>query len=370
MLKMYCDGALIWETGSDDERYKAKDPVIVDQFRKVPTLSFTIPKTNAMYGQINPIMSRVVVEENGNIIFHGRPLTVEKTFDLREKVMCENTLGFMRDVYQYYSEKIGVSGVENPIEYLYGAILDGTPGHIGYNSLCDAGNTINLGTGYEDATRTEANLRRQNGRSPLDFVLLLSEDYPTAVWMSWAKENGNIVPYLNFAEQALIESVPLTSADDQKIVFGGNLVDLNEDIDTTNVFTQIRGYDTTHSVWFDYSQDAHVAAYGSIKIGKDFDTSGYSEASYGRTQEAKKYYDANAFPVVTRSVKAVDMVDAGVAGINRFRVGFYYDVVSPPHGINERMMCQKITRYLDKPGRSNYEFGQVKRTLTNTLAGR
>ena len=367
MLKMYCDGELIWEAGTDDDRYKAKDPVIVDQFRKVPTLSFTIPKTNAMYGSINPITSRVWVEENGNIIFHGRPLTAEKTFDLREKVMCENTLGFLRDEYQYYSTALTVQQASGQLEALYDYILNGRSGvHDGYNSLCDTGNRVLLGEGHEANERSYSTLRRKDGRSALDFVWLLASDYPTAIWCTWVYENGSVVPYLNFAEQSLMTLVPLSLADSQKIVFGKNLIDFAEDIDTTNVFTKIRGYDTTNSVWFDYQQDAHVAAYGSIKIGRDFDTSGYSEGALGRRMEAEKYYNANAFPVVTRSVKAVDAVDLG-ATVNRFRVGFYYDVVSSPHGINERMMCQKITRNLDKPGRSSYEFGSVRKTLTGSL---
>lgn len=367
MLKMYCDGELIWEAGTDDDRYKAKDPVIVDQFRKVPTLSFTVPKTNAMYGQINPITSRVWVEENGNIIFHGRPLTAEKTLDMQEKVVCESSLGFLRDTYSYYSYNYSVDQMTDPLEYIFRALLDGASStHYGYNTLCDHGNEVHFGEGHEDSARRTATLRRKDGRTALDFVWLLSVDYPSSIWLNWAKENGNIVSYLNFAEQSLIVSSPLTSADGQKIIFGKNLVDFNEDVDTTNVFTKIRGYDTTNSVWFDYQQDAHVAAYGSIKIGRDFDTSGYSEGAYGRQQLAERYYNENAFPVVTRSVKAVDAVDFG-ANVNRFRVGFYYDVIIPPHGINERMMCQKITRNLDKPGRGSYEFGSVRRTLTESL---
>ena len=366
-LRAYLDGEMIWKTGTSDKTLQIKDPKTVDQFRKVPTLSFTLPPTNAGHGEANPITSRVTVYEDGVIIFHGRPLTVERTFDRQEKIVCESSLGFLRDTYEYYREKLGVSGLANPLAYLYGAVLTGVPGHDGYNELCDSGNEVYFGVGYEDSLRTSATLRAQDGRSALDYIMILTEDYPSAIWMSWAESNGSIVSSLNFAECALMASEPLTQQDGQQVKFGKNLISLTEDIDTTKVFTKIRGYDTTHSTWFDYYVQAHVNAYGSIKIGKDFDTSGYSDGSYGRTQEAKKYYGANAYPVITRTVKALDGADLGES-INRFRVGYYYDVISAPHGINERMMCQKITRYLDDPSRSSYEFGQVKRTLTGMLA--
>lgn len=365
MLKMYCDGSLIWEAGTNDEQHMAKDPILVDELWKIPTLKFSIPKTNVAFRNINPVMSRVWVEENGEIIFYGRPLTVERTFGLQENVVCENALGFLGDTYTYSSDSPGKTGA-NPLIFLYDVILNGWTGTGGYNSQCDPGNQIQVGTGYERAGSRSAQLKMKDGRSALDFVWQLAKNYPSTVWISWAKVNGDIVSYLNFAECALMESAPLTPDDGQQILFGRNLRDIDEDIDATNIFTHIRAYDTTHSIWYDYEQAAHVAAYGTIKIGKDFDTSGYSDGSVGRQQEAEKYYNANAFPVVTRSVKAVDAVDFG-ATVNRFRVGFYYDVISAPHGINERMICQKITRNLDKPGRSTYEFGQVKKTLTGRL---
>lgn len=371
MLKMYCDGVLMWEAGTQEENLMAYDPKMTDELRKVPVLTFSVPKTNIKYGEINPFTSRILVEEDGVIIFYGRPLVVEKAFDQKAKVTCENALGFLRDVYSYNRSDYMMRESSAPITALYGIILNGLPLVItGYNPNCDQGNQILRGSGIEDSGRQEATVRLKDGRTYLDFAQLIAEDYGLTVWCSWEYENGSVVSYLNFAECALMENAPLTPADNQKIVFGKNLRDLTEDVDTLNVFTKIRGYDTTNSVWFDYKDDAHVAAYGSVTIGKDFDLSDYSSTDSNRQKVAKKYYDANAYPIVTRSVKAVDMVDAGVTGINRFRVGFYYDVVSPPHGINERMMCQKITRYLDKPGRSSYEFGQTKRTLTNTLAGR
>ena len=368
MIQMYVDGTLIWEAGSIDDEVKAYDPILTDEFLKVPTLKFTIPKTNAGWNLINPITSRIWVKENGSIIFYGRPLTIDTTFDQRKAVLCESSLGFMRDIQIKQEVNFGRNAVQDALKVLFVDVVEGSTHFIqGYNSLCDAANKIYLDEWFSDETRTSAQLDGESGaRSSLDAVWTLAKKYNCAVWASWAESGSTIIPYFNFAECALMEEYPLTPLDVQQIKFGRNLISLDEELDTTGVFTRIYAHDTTNDVWYSYQNDSHVAAYGKIVVAQDFDVSGYSDASAGRTAEAQKYYNANAYPILIRSVKAVDAVNLG-ANYRRFRVGWYYDVVSPPHGINERMMCQRIVRNLEKPGRDSYEFGQVKRTLTERL---
>lgn len=370
-FRMECDGTTIWRSESLEQRLQIKEPKLVDAWRKVPTLSFTLPRTNAGRADLAAITSRVTLWEDDEIIFHGRPISVQKKFDLSNKVVCASALGFLADPYIHLSSKINDPSPNygRPLAYLFDYILNGYSGLPGYNTVCDAGNEIALGDTYEDSGSSIAidKASESKARSHLGLIWDLCEKRPFAVWMNWEENNGAITSYINFATLSALESGAGPAINEQAIRFGVNLLDLDEQLDAGDVFTKIRGWDTTNSVWFDYSEAAHVAAYGSITIGRDFDTSGYTYGSDGRTMEARKYYDEHAYPVLSRTIRAVDRADLGES-VDRFRVGFYYDLVSEPHGLNERVQCTKITRLLDQPDRSVYEFGQTQRTLTGHIS--
>ena len=368
MIKIYADNTLIWETGTTDETLAINSPRLVDELGKVPTLSFEVPNTNVAFGQIVPLQSRIKVVENGEIIFYGRPVSSEKTFKLTEKIVCENGLGFLRDFGRYSSSNINnpVPVQVSPVFDLYAYVLD-------WYTTDSGDDTIMLTRGVEE-TRAAARLYGKDGwRSYLSMFWDLAETYPATIWLTWEESGNDILTYLHYAETSqLMRTDIVYPADvkpqDQTIQFGYTLLDLDENVDLTGVYTVLKVIDSDNSVYYTYQDADHVSEYGTIYGSTEISgiNRRWSDAAGGRTTEAKRYYDETAYPYIERTVKAIDLVDLG-ANRNRFQVGFFNRVYSPPHGVDARMQCRRIERQLDRPGHSVYEFGQVKRTLTDRL---
>lgn len=365
--RMYCDGQPVWKTGSADKTLAVRNPKYVDEIRKTASLSFTLPKINAAFSSLAPKTSLITLWEDGEIIFHGQPASVVKTLSGDLAVVCESAMGFLNN-----SSWISVTtagGTIVPIKKDHGystAVSPATSTWIEYfldmySAEASGDRPVQLGQVYSSAASVTA-------RAPVTFPtvrdMLLAFEAQNGGLLAphWSVVSGVVLTYIDYWDAAEIPT------GNQAITFGVNMLDLSDQLDEGAIFTVLTAYDSDNNNWYTYQDADHVAAYGTIHKGIEISgiNSRWSSGTLGLQTETQRYYNENAYGLRELKLKALDLSVAGV-DVSRLRVGFYNRVLSPAHGLDVEMQCQKITRLLDQPGRSVYEFGQVRRTLTGQI---
>jgi len=164
----------------------------------------------------------------------------------------------------------------------------------------------------------------------------------------------------------------------QAIEFGVNLVDIENKLDASEVFSvlvPLGGYNSEH-------QDPITIE--SVNDGKDYLEDKEAIAQYGRIVKTYKWEDITDPQEImdkgleqfekmkakrTLTVKAVDLhiIDASVDSI---RLGKKVKLVSSPHGLNEPDICSVVDLDIEKPENTEYTFGEPQKSLTDSNAAR
>ena len=360
MYSIYCNGTLIFSPAMQQQSYALTDIVLKEEDGKIATLELRVPPVNVGYSLFQLITSRVVLYNDATPIFAGRPISIRKDFLGNKRVVCESALAYLRDTI--------IEQVNYPGSDLYdGMSLSSALTTIinDSNDLLDANRQFSLGVA--PVTYPSAYFRDVTaGSTPLD-VLQTMTSYENSLHyyldpsVRWTGSGGSVSNILD------IRYTTDRDYGTQTIEFGKNLLDLDDYIDASSLFTVLTLFDVDNEVYYPYQESAMVSAYGWI--GKYYKVSGLSkwtDPAAGRAYEAEKYYTANARAVQTIKLSALDMSLAGLAA-DRFEVGKYYRVISAPHGLNTYYKCVRAVRRLLDPSKDVYEFGVTQKPLTRLL---
>ena len=365
MYTIYVDGALIFSPVRQQQRFALTDVILKEEAGKIATLELRVPPVNVGYGSINLMTSRVVLYDDATPIFAGRPISIRKDFLGNRRIVCESALGYLRDVL--IEELLGPdTGLSNgsPLTSVMLVVLDI------FGDQVDA--TRDFASFTTPATARNAYFYDwKPGASVLETLQVLTVRNrgtdPTAVHhhldlsVRWSGSGGSVSNILDVAYDDDIQYGT------QTIEFGKNLLDLDDYIDASNLFTVLDLYDSDNDVFYTYQESDMVNAYGWIeKYHSVSGISSWTNPTDGRMYEAEKYYTANARAVQTIKLSALDLKLAGLAA-DRFEVGKYYQVISAPHGLNTYYKCVRAVRRLLDPSKDVYEFGVTQKPLTRLL---
>jgi len=354
---------IIWKPG--DAGRQIVNPVLTEQVGKVAKLTFTLPPTNPLWGGVTPLVDRMTLWEDYEIIFHGRVTSGKLKTSKDREIVCESDLAVLRDSRWLTDSNTGelvTSGhgrgtVDSPaLENLMTWFISLHNGQVDASRRYNVGNVI--------STLTSATIRApEDAPSVLDMMWAVPETYPGFLRPRWeAGSGGAVVSYLDYTEEAQLGTA------DQAIKLGSNIIDLEDFLDHGDVFTVLHGYDSEGGTWYGYQDNALVSSFGEIHkplILSDL-SSRWSDTASGLRSETKKYYEENAYAIRSLKINAIDLTMAGY-DVDKIRLGNIHPVISAAHGLSTSLQCQKITRRLDNPGSSVYEFGAVRSTLTEKL---
>lgn len=353
MYVILADGEPLYAPNLVNEGYVVTSAKLTKEINKAGSLEFTIPSVNPMYSELQKLKTIITVEQDGTEIFRGRILNDTKDFYKNKEVFCEGRLAFLNDVvvepYDYSSEGITV---DDYLDFLIGI----------YAEQCSDYRKISPGLtfGYTDL-----------------LIYPKLEDYSDVL-----TELNNVVidplgAYIDIekppASVRLDCYETIDTYSDQVIRFGTNLIDLEEYIDATDVYTVIYplgkeddngnrvDVSSVHSGSKTINNWTGISLFGRITKVVYFDDiddpQELEDAAYDTLNQAIKM-------AVSINIKAVDLHLLDV-DTDRIDVASYVRVVSVPHGIDDYYLCSKVEIDLLHPENSDYTLGVNYSALTD-----
>lgn len=359
MYRVYCDGLPIYNDKL--EGLKIFSPSLDLELNKTGSFSFTIYPDHPYYGSIQKLKSIITVYQEDYLLFRGRVLDDEIGFYNERKVTCEGELAFLLDsIKRPYDFTGGVA------EYL-ALLLDS------HNAQVDETKRFILG----NVTVTDPN----------DYIVRSNIDY-TDTWKEMndklltllggflSVRNADGVAYLDYlADFALLSP--------QKIEFGKNLLDQKRIIKGADVATVViplgaklkdaEGKDTDKRLTIetvnggaDFIEDAAaISQYGTIVKTVIFD-----DVTIAENLKAKGQAYLSSLVTLPESIEltAADLATVSTA-FSSFHLGTYVDVVSKPHGLNQKFLVRKLSINLLDPAANKLTLGGVFEGLAASLKG-
>lgn len=342
-----------------DDMLRIFEPVLTQEMGSAGSFTFRVYKGHPYYKQLKVLTSEVIVYDDGACVFCGRMWRPEQDFDNMVAVTCEGELTYLLDSRQ------------RPFTYTGG--IDGYIGQLldVHNSQVDASRQIKKGNivvsgdgGYKEWTV-------QGFSDTLTLLRQLPESF--GGYLRIRHEAG--VRYLDY----LWDYGGINS---QVIRFGENLLDLTHYVDATQIITCLipQGADVEYK---DESGETQSRAVDitSVNGGVDYIENAEAVELYGRIWGYQKWDDvtepgillaksreylkeASTLPA-SMEVSAVDLA-AIDSTVQQFQLGFWTDVSSDPHGINQKFLLTRREINLLDPGQGSITLGRQTETLTGT----
>lgn len=359
MYRVYCDGLPIYNDKL--EGLKIFSPSLDLELNKTGSFSFTLYPDHPYYGSIQKLKSIITVYQEDYLLFRGRVLDDEIGFYNERKVTCEGELAFLLDSIKRPYDFTG-----SVAEYL-ALLLDS------HNAQVDETKRFILG----NVTVTDPN----------DYIVRSNIDYTD----TWKEMNDKLltllggflsvrhadgVAYLDYlADFALLSP--------QKIEFGKNLLDQKRIIKGADVATVViplgaklkdaEGKDTDKRLTIetvnggaDFIEDAAaISQYGTIVKTVIFD-----DVTIAENLKAKGQAYLSSLVKLPESIEltAADLATVSTS-FSSFHLGTYVDVVSKPHGLNQKFLVRKLSIHLLDPAANKLTLGGVFEGLAASLKG-
>lgn len=359
MYRVYCDGLPIYNDKL--EGLKIFSPSLDLELNKTGSFSFTLYPDHPYYGSIQKLKSIITVYQEDYLLFRGRVLDDEIGFYNERKVTCEGELAFLLDSINRPYDFTG-----SVAEYL-ALLLES------HNAQVDETKRFTLG----NVTVTDPN----------DYIVRSNIDYTD----TWKEMNDKLltllggflsvrhadgVAYLDYlADFALLSP--------QKIEFGKNLLDQKRIIKGADVATVViplgtklkdaEGKDTDKRLTIetvnggaDFIEDASaISQYGTIVKTVIFD-----DVTIAENLKAKGKAYLSSLVKLPESIEltAADLATVSTA-FSSFHLGTYVDVVSKPHGLNQKFLVRKLSINLLDPAANKLTLGGVFEGLAASLKG-
>lgn len=357
MFTILSDGNTMYAPTLIESGYVVTSPKLTKEVNKAGSLEFTLPATNPAYSDYSKMKSLLTVEEDETEIWRGRVSSDERDFYSNKTIFAEGELAFLNDVpYPPYDHSSNGVTVQSYLSELLTY----------YNNHCSSYRKILLGTvnGAESSWRVTA--KSEEWSNILNNISENVVEQFGGYFITRRDETANVT-YLDYYNNQSNLSL-------QEIRFGENLLDLTENIDASEVYTQIiplgKSDQNGNRVDITSVNNGNNALrsttgenlFGIItKVVTFDDVEDPSELkSLGQAQLDKAISEATVI-----SISAADLHRLGV-DTDAIDVGQYVRVVSPPHKIDDHYLCTKIAIDMEDPGNSQYTFGGEIPTISSS----
>ena len=314
----------------------------------IDSFTFDIYPNNVGYTEINPLKTRVEVENSltGRIEFRGRVLiakpSLSSTGELKMTVICESELGYLMDSSVTYAEYHDIS----VRDYLK-KIIDN------HNSQVDEGKRFVIGDvdiesnlyrfwGYDKTFNTikedlldklggELRVRNENGILYLDYLKEIGESKKTVIQLA-----KNLVTLEQERDPSEIISrlIPLGAK-------------LSEDTDERLMVADVNN----GSIYID--DDEAIEKFGVICSTKTWDD---VTLATNLIRKGKEFQKENNRIKKSHKIDAVDLALIGL-DLDTFEVGNYYPLINPLMDIDEELRVVSKTIIIESPESSSLEVG-------------
>ena len=311
----------------------------------VSVFSFTLPPKHPYLDSMEGRNGLVKLYDDDNVLFIGDIVNRKESFDCTTEIECQDALGWLNDVV--FVKPTFSGAIEN-----YWASLLGK-----YNQEASEWRKINIGT-----VTVQGNISINHDTEFLTIFDLVSELTQLSGGYVSVRYEGEEI-FLDYLVQANTES-------DQSILFGANLINLEDFVSEEQIFSRIypRGKDgldisSVNGGLTYLANGTTESMFGIVAVTVDFDTESATELK----ALGQAYLEANGLASRTLTLTAFDLslVDKNYTEI---KVGNIVPVISPLHGINTKMQVNAKTTDIVAPENSSFTLGLILNTISGIMA--
>lgn len=326
------------------------------------TLSFTVPPTHPLRGQVHPLSTDFWLVKGGKRIFRGRYVGREDDFYKTGKIDCEGDLNFLVDsVQDPYDYTGGIAGFFDRMLTAHNGMVEARKQFKrGIVNVVDENNYINRSNSNYSTTAEalKAKLVDTHG----GFLRVRHET------------DGNYLDY--------VYDYGGTNA--QVIRFGQNLLDITKSVDATQIVTALIpiGAEVEYTDELGETQTRRVDI-TSVNDGKKYVVNQAAVDRWGMIwgthewedvtlpenllKKAQAYLEECAALPETMELTALDLSLIDVS-VDELQVGYWTQVVSGPHGVSGLYMLYEADINISDPDKSKISLGGRVSTLSGTTA--
>lgn len=327
------------------KKFAAIAGTLQEGLNAVSVFSFTLPPNHLYFDSIEGRNGLVKLYDDDNVLFIGDIVNRKENFDCTTEIECQDALGWLNDVV--FVKPTFSGAIENYWAYLLGR----------YNQEASEWRKINIGT-----VTVQDNISVNHDTEFLTIFDLVSELTQLSGGYVSVRYEGEEI-FLDYLAQANTES-------DQSILFGTNLINLEDFVSEEQIFSRIypRGKDgldisSVNDGLTYLTNGITESMFGIVAVTVDFDTESATELK----TLGQAYLEANGLASRTLTLTAFDLslVDKNYTEI---KVGNIVPVISPLHGINTKMQVNAKTTDIVTPENSTFTLGLILNTISGIMA--
>ena len=356
MYRVYCDDYLLYH--SKLENLKIIDPSLELELNKTGSFDFEIYPDHPYFGMIKKLKSIITVFQGDYQLFRGRVLDDEVGWHNQKAIVCEGDMAFLLDSILRPFSFTGTAA-----EFL-SHVLTLHNGQVDANKHFQVGNVTVVGSVSYDAEEYLST------KETLETQLL----EPFGGYLMTRTEGG--ITYLDYLSE-------ITLLAPQSIKFGKNLLDMKrirKGADIVSVIIPLgamtkdeEGNDTGERLTIesinggaDFIQDADaIAQFGKIVKSVIFDEITDS-TELKRMGEAYLADSVKLWETIELSAADLATVDEDITS---FHLGTMVNVISEPHGIDQRFLVSKLSLKLLDPAANTMTLGKTIPAFSEAVKG-
>lgn len=365
MYQIVCDDYVLHDTRIDE--LKVISPKCTLEVNKTGSLTFEITPLHPYYDKIKKHTSEITLYQDNAILFRGRVLNDEVTFDNIKVIECEGELSYLIDSIQRGKEYHLDGGSENVIETYLKDLINI------HNSQVDDRKKFNLG--IVNITDSNNYLYRV---SNYDNTLSIINDKLIKSYGGYlvVRHDGD-VKYLDYINE-------FTNTCNQTIEFGKNIIDMTKFIKGENIYTAliplgatIENANTEENTNPEETYEKRVtisslpnSTDGNIVKVNDYIYDTEAVKQWGWIWRVEKWDDVTVQNNLLRKAKdnlrnsvnatltleltAIDLHLLNV-DVDRIKVGDRIHCISLPHNLNTILMVKSISIDIDDPSNTSIQ---------------
>ena len=349
------------------------------EVNKTGSLTFQIASTHPYYDKIKKHTSEIKLYQDDRVLFCGRVLNDEITFENIKNIECEGELSYFLDSIQRGKEYHLEGGTENVIEtYLKDIVAihnsqvdERKQFSVGLVNITDPNNYLYKISNYEDTltTLTDKLLNNYGG-----YLVV---------------RHSNGVRYLDYVDE-------LTNVCNQTIEFGKNIIDMTRYIKGEDVYTALIPLGATNetsgttNTEETYEKRLTISSLpdstdGTINKVNDYVYDSEGVEQWGWIWKVEKWDDVTVAEnllskakdelrnsidaTLTLDMTAIDLHLLNV-DVDRINVGDRIQCISSPHNLNSILIVKSIEIDIDSPENTKIKLvsptGKIKADNTIT----
>ena len=377
MYQIVCDDYVLHDSVIDELKViGAKCSLEVN---KTGSLTFQIASTHPYYDKIKKHTSEIKLYQDDRVLFCGRVLNDEITFENIKNIECEGELSYFLDSIQRGKEYHLEGGVENVIEtYLKDIVAI-------QNSQVDARKQFSVGL----VNITDPNNYLYKISNYEDTLTTLTNKLLNVYGGYLVVRHSNGVRYLDYVDE-------LTNVCNQTIEFGKNIIDMTRYIKGEDVYTALIPLGATNetsgttNTEETYEKRLTISSLpdstdGTIVKVNDYIYDSEGVEQWGWIWKVEKWDDVTVAENLLRKAKdelrnsidatlTLDMTAIDLhlldVDIDRINVGDRIQCISLPHNINTILIVKSIEIDIDNPANTKIKLvsptGKIKADNTIT----